>query len=92
MRKQDYITLASVFRTDLKALNTQRDAQIAISLDNIKSPMHSEAFDNAYSAVKVLESRIAHVKLLAQSCGMKLHVDRKAFLNACGIHSGSVFD
>jgi hypothetical protein len=92
MKKQDYATLAQIFKTDIEALNKQREAQIAIGLDNIKAPIHSEAFDNAYNAVKTLESKIAHIKLIAQSCSMKLHVDRKAFLSACGIYSGSVFD
>lgn len=92
MKKQDYETLARILKTDIEALTKQREAQIAIGLDNIKAPPNSAAFDNAYNAVKALESKIAHIKLIAQSCAMQLHVDHKAFLSACGIYSGSVFD
>lgn len=92
MRKQDYTTLAQIFKIDIQALTKQYEAQLQIGLDNIKAPAGSEAFSNAYNATKQLEQRIAHVKLLAQSCAMKLSVDRKAFLSECGIYSGSVFD
>ena len=87
MRKQDYLTLAHTLRADLTELRKQRDVQLKTGMDNIKEPPDSQAFNDAYTAVKALEQRIDYIKLLAQGLSMKLSVDRKLFLSECGVYS-----